>query len=120
VVLTQPIVAQAQASAASAPAKTAITRADQLPRRTYALPKLPSQLLEGPLGDLMPLADALERDLLSDMARFDIQDQATLRGFVSTRMNIVALRGDWAAMAPLATQLRALQARAQADQRPVV
>jgi hypothetical protein len=27
----------------------------------------------------MPLADALERDLLW-MARFDIQDQATLRG----------------------------------------
>jgi hypothetical protein len=108
-VLAQPIVARAQAPAASAAAKTAITRADQLPRRTYALPKLPSQLLEGPLGDLMPLADALERDLLSDMARFDIQDQATLRGFVATRMNIAALRGDWAAMAPLTTQLRALQ-----------
>jgi hypothetical protein len=107
--LVQPIAARAQAPAASAPAKTAITRADQLPRRTYALPKLPSQLLEGPLGDLMPLADALERDLLSDMARFHIQDQATLRGFVATRMNIAALRGDWAAMAPLATQLRALQ-----------
>ena len=57
----------------------------------------------------MPLADALERDLLSDMARFDIQDQATLRGFVATRMSIAALRGDWAAMAPLTTQLRALQ-----------
>ena len=103
--------AWAQASAPVA-TKTLITRADQLPRRTYTLPRLPSELLEGPPGDLMPLADALERDLLSDLARFDIQDQATLRGYVITRMNVAALRGDWSAIAPLATQLRSLQDKA--------
>jgi len=108
-VLAQPLTSRAQGAAASAPGKTPITRADQLPRRTYTLPKLPSELLEGPPADLLPLADALERDLLSDLTRFDIQDQATLRGFVATRMNIAALRGDWSAMAPLAAQLRALQ-----------
>ena len=57
----------------------------------------------------MPLADALERDILSDLARFDIQDQATLRAMVGARMNIALLRGDWAAVAPLAVQLRTLQ-----------
>jgi hypothetical protein len=108
--------APAQAQPSGVAAKTAITRADQLPRRTHALPKLPSELLEGPLTDLLPLADALERDLLADLARFDIQDQATLRGFVSTRMNIAALRGDWAAIAPLAAQLRSLQDKPGAKQ----
>lgn len=108
-VLAQPIGARAQTPAASAPTKTPITRADQLPRRTYTLPKLPSELLEGPVGDLLPLADAIERDLLSDLVRFDIRDQATMRDFVATRMNIAALRGDWAAIAPLAAQLRTLQ-----------
>jgi hypothetical protein len=101
----QPAAAQAQGAAA----RTPITRADQLPRRTYTLPRLPSELLEGPLPDLMPLAEALERDLLADMARFDIQDHATLRAMVAARLNIALLRGDWAAVAPLAAQLRALQ-----------
>jgi hypothetical protein len=93
----------------TATAKTPITRADQLPRRTHTLPRLPSELLEGPLSDLMPLADALERDIVADLARFDIQDQATLRAMLATRLNIALLRGDWAAVAPLAGQLRALQ-----------
>lgn len=107
--LAQPLDVGAQNSPAPTLARTPITRADQLPRRTYTLPRLPSELLEGPLADLLPLIDAIERDLLSDLARFDIQDQATLRGFVATRMNIAALRGDWPAIAPLAAQLRTLQ-----------
>jgi hypothetical protein len=90
-------------------AKTPITRADQLPRRTYTLPKLPSELLEGPLTDLLPLAQAIERDIVADLARFDIQDPATLRAMVATRLNIALLSGDWAAVAPLAVQLRSLQ-----------
>jgi hypothetical protein len=101
-----PTPAQAQSAAG---AKTPVTRADQLPRRTHTLSKLPSELLEAPLSDLLPLADALERDILADMARFDIQDQATLRAMLATRLNIALLRNDWAAVAPLAAQLRALQ-----------
>jgi subtilisin family serine protease len=104
--LLTPPPAQAQPAAQ---AKTPITRADQLPRRTHTLPKLPSELLEAPLSDLLPLADALERDIVVDMARFDIQDRATLRAMVAARLNIALLRNDWAAVAPLAVQLRALQ-----------
>ncbi len=104
-----PVIADAQTQPAPAAAKTPITRADQLPRRTYTLPRLPSELLEGPPADLLPLADALERDLLSDLAHFDIQDPATLRDMVAARISIAALRGDWAAIAPLAAQLRTLQ-----------
>lgn len=89
--------------------KTPITRSEQLPRRTYTLPRLPSELLDGPPQQLLLLADALERDLLDDLARFDIQDRATLRAIAATRLNIAALRNDWAGVAPLAAQLRALQ-----------
>src|SRR5262245_61413252 len=101
--------AVAQPTAAASAVKTPITRADQLPRRTHTLPKLPSELLEGPVAELLPLADAIERDMVSDLARFDIQDPATLRGMIAARMNIALLRGDWPAVAPLAVQLRALQ-----------
>jgi hypothetical protein len=101
-----PAAAQPQTTAAS---KTPITRADQLPRRTHTLPRLPSELLEGPLSELMPLADALERDIVADLARFDIQDPATLRAMAATRLNIALLRGDWAAVPPLAVHLRSLQ-----------
>jgi hypothetical protein len=104
-----PMLAAPPAHAQAAAAKTPITRADQLPRRSHTLPKLPSELLQGPLSELMPLADALERDIVADMVRFDIQDQATLRAMVSTRLNIALLRADWAAVPLLAAQLRALQ-----------
>ena len=103
--MLQPTSALAQTTAA----KTPITRADQLPRRSHTLPRLPSELLEGPLSELLPLADTLERDIVADLVRFDIQDQATLRSMVATRLNIALLRGDWPAVAPLAVQLRALQ-----------
>ncbi|HEX6240523.1 MAG TPA: hypothetical protein VFZ61_06500, partial [Polyangiales bacterium] len=107
--LTWPALQPGSARAQTTQARTPITRADQLPRRSYTLPRLPSELLEGPLSELMPLADALEHDMLADQARFEIKDQATLRAMVGTRINIALLRSDWTAVAPLAVQLRALQ-----------
>lgn len=108
--------AQAQSAGGSAPAaspgaaaRTPITRADQLPRRTYTLPKLPSELLEAPLAELLPLVRMLETDIRADLANFDIQDNATLRGIESTLAGLVMLRGDWAALPGIATRLRELQ-----------
>ncbi len=98
--------AQAQAGAA---AKTIITRAEQLPRRSYELPRLPSELLEAPLAQLLPLANAIERDIAADLAAFEIQDQATLRGLQAARMSIAMLRGDNAAVLRLAAGLREMQ-----------
>jgi len=104
-------VAQAQAGSG---AKQTITRADQLPRRSYTLPKLPSEMLEMPAAELATLLDLVEKDILTDLATYDIQDNATLRGHVSTRLSIAMLRGDWAAVPALAAQLRALQDKAGA------
>jgi hypothetical protein len=104
------VTAQAAAPVAmKATSKTAITRADQLPRRVYELPRLPSELLEGPLADLLPLAAALEKDINADLAAFDIQDNATLRSMHTARASIAMLRGDRAPQSAAAAQVRALQ-----------
>lgn len=96
-------------AAPGAQARTPVTRADQLPRRIYALPKLPSELLEAPLAELMPLADALLRDTRADLATYDIQDAATLRGVHGLLMNLAMLRGDRAEVAAQAARMRELQ-----------
>jgi len=107
--LTQvPAAAQAQAASA-AQAKTPITRADQLPRRTYTLPKLPSELYEGPMADLQPLADALLRDTKADLAAYDIQDAATMRGVHGLLLSLAMMRGDLAEVKTQAAAMRALQ-----------
>jgi subtilisin family serine protease len=100
--------AHAQAQPA-ATAKQKITSADQLPRRTYTLPKVPSELVGGPLPDLMPLAEQLDKDLAADIAAFDIEDKATLRGMLSSRSTIAMLRGQWAEVPKFMAQVRDLQ-----------
>jgi hypothetical protein len=99
----------APAAASAAASRTVVTRADQLPRRTYALPKLPSELLEAPLADLMPLAQALERDARADLAAFEIRDDAALRAMHGLLMNVAMLRADRAGVAREAARLRELQ-----------
>jgi subtilisin family serine protease len=103
----------AQATPAAPPAapaaKQPITSADQLPRRTVTLAKLPSELLEGPLADVLALATALERQTLSDLATYDIRDAATLRGLHGYLLAVAQLRGDWKAAAVQSARLRELQ-----------
>jgi len=103
-----PAAAQSQAAPA-AQAKTPITRADQLPRRTYTLPRLPSELYEGPMADLQPLADALLRDTKADLAAYDIQDAATMRGIHGLLLSLAMMRGDLAEVKTQAAAMRTLQ-----------
>jgi hypothetical protein len=94
---------------AQAGAKQKITSAEQLPRRTYTLPKLPSELVAGPLAQLMPLAEQLDKDVATDLAAFDIEEKATHRGLIAIRSNIALLRGQWAQVPSYAQQVRTLQ-----------
>jgi subtilisin family serine protease len=89
-----------------------ITRADQLPRRSHTLDRLPSELLLAPLDDLKPLGAQLEAGLLADLAAFDIQDGATLRARCSSLAALAQLRGDWAAVPGWTAQARALHDKA--------
>ena len=106
-----PVAATAQATPSSPPsaAKKVITRAEDLPRREYALPKLPSELVEGPAAELVPLADRLDADIVADLAAFDIQDAATLRSMLTTRMQVAMLKGEWASVTGFASEVRRLQ-----------
>lgn len=97
------------APAPVAQAKTVVTRADQLPRRTYTLPKLPSELLEAPIAELTPLADAVLRDLRTDLAAYDIQDAATMRSIHGLFLSLAMMRGDLPEVKAQAARIRALQ-----------
>jgi hypothetical protein len=106
-----PLATQAQVTPAIAPAtaKKVITRAEDLPRREYALPTLPSALVEGPLAELVPLADRRDADVVADLAAFDIQDASTMRSLLTTRMQVAMLKGEWSRVGTFASDVRRLQ-----------
>jgi subtilisin family serine protease len=89
--------------------RQAITSAEQLPRRTVKLDKLPSQYLAAPKAEVQALADALEKNLRDDLARFDIQDQATQREYYGALLTLAQFKGDWKAVPELVEKLKSLQ-----------
>jgi subtilisin family serine protease len=108
-----PPLAQAQGAQGNAAPATAarqvITSAEQLPRRTVKLEKLPSQYLDAPRAEVLALADALEKNLREDLQKFDIQDAATLRSYYGALLTLAQFKGDWAAVPALVERLKALQ-----------
>jgi len=96
-------------SPATAGQRQLVTRAEQLPRHTHTLSKLPSEMLVAPLAELRPLGAKLEAELLADLAAYDIQDTPTLREFYSALATLAQLRGDWAAVPGWTARARALQ-----------
>ena len=94
---------------AAAGARQVITSAEQLPRRTVKLDKLPSQYLDAPRAEVLTLADALEKNLREDLQKFDIQDAATLRSYFGALLTLAQFKGDWAAVPALVERLKALQ-----------
>lgn len=94
---------------AAAGARQVITSAEQLPRRTVKLDKLPSQYLDAPRAEVQALADALEKNLREDLQKFDIQDAATLRSYFGALLTLAQFKGDWAAVPALVERLKALQ-----------
>ena len=115
---THPFVLLATASAwtlatpslsGAGPERQVITSAEQLPRRVVQLPKLPSYYLDAPKAEVQALADALERDLRGDLARFDIRDAATLREYQRSLLGLAQFRGDWSAVPALVEELKRLQ-----------
>ncbi|MDX2220002.1 MAG: S8 family serine peptidase [Burkholderiales bacterium] len=94
---------------AAAPAKKVITNSDQLPRRTYTLDKLPSELLQAPTSELASLIAQLDKDVAADLAAYDIQDRATRTAMMSMRAAMAMLRGDHALAIELTEAVRAQQ-----------
>ena len=101
--------AHSQTAPAPSAQRQVITSAEQLPRRLVKLDKLPSQYLDAPRAEVQALADALEKNLRDDLAKFDIQDAATLRGYYGALLALVQFRRDWAAVPALVERLKSLQ-----------
>lgn len=109
--LPRPALAQPAAPVPQAAAGTreVVTTADQLPRRTVRLDKLPSQYLDAPRAELQTMADALERNLRADLERYEIRDASTLRGYHGMLLLLAQFKGDWAAVPAAVETLRHLQ-----------
>ena len=74
--------------------KVKITRADELPRRTVQLQGKALDLLndEAQLGRL---ADEALKNVLEDLAKYDIQDKSTLAGYYGTLSQLYVFKGDY-------------------------
>lgn len=92
--------------------KTVITSADQLPRRNYLLPKLPSELLEAPKSELDALVEALDLDIANDLLTLDIQDRPARTAMLLARAQFAIHRGDLRGAQKFLREARAQQEKA--------
>jgi len=99
----------AAAQAPSAPTRQVVTSAEQLPRRTVKLDRLPSEYLGASKAEVQALADLLERNSRADLDALDIRDAATQRAYLGSLLTLAQFKGDWAAVPGLVAQLKALQ-----------
>ena len=73
--------------------RTVITRLSDLPTYSYPMPVKPSELVRDTAA-VRALAEAIEKDIRSDLARFDIQDVTAVRRMHGTLLTIAMLKGD--------------------------
>ena len=81
------------AAQGAAEGKTTITRLSDLPTYTYTLPAKPSVMVRDPAA-VTSLAEAIEKDIRSDLATYDIQDVTAVRRMHGSLLTIAMLRGD--------------------------
>ncbi|HSG88509.1 MAG TPA: S8 family serine peptidase, partial [Pseudomonadales bacterium] len=85
--------APALADAPAAQGKTVITRLSDLPTYTYPMPAKPSVMVRDPAA-VRALAEAIEKDIRADLAKFDIQDVTAVRRMHGTLLTIAMIKGD--------------------------
>ena len=83
-----------------------VTSADQLPRRAYAIPKLPSEMLSAPKSELDAVLDALDRDAAHDLETLDIRDRAARASLLNARTQVAIHRGRFAEAQAFIRQIR--------------
>jgi hypothetical protein len=81
------------AAPSAAEGKTVITRLSDLPTHNYALSAKPSVMVKDPAA-VRALAEAIEKDILADLAAYDIQDVTAVRRMHGTLLTIAVLKGD--------------------------
>lgn len=95
-------------NAADTPAKKTVEKADDLPRHTYALPKAPSAVVQDEAA-ITALAAAVKKNILADLAAYDIKDRTALQRYKGTLLTLALLERDIPTARALITELRALE-----------
>ncbi len=103
-----PPVPEASAPANPAPAKIAIDSLDDLPTHTYPLTGTVAELLADPVA-MGALEEAYRKDLESDLATYDITDEATLRTKYGSLVTLDMLAGDDAEALENLDRIKALE-----------
>lgn len=95
-------------TATDTPVKKVVEKADDLPRHTYALPKPPSAVVQDDVA-ITALAAAVKKNILADLAAYDIKDRTALQRYKGTLLTLALLERDLPAARALITELRALE-----------
>lgn len=86
--------------------RTVVRTQDELPRHRYMLPTSSASALLDDDQAFAKFANEVERDLRAILARYEIEDPATLRRLYAGLANIAVFRGDHATLRELAPKLR--------------
>ncbi|HYO77177.1 MAG TPA: hypothetical protein VE010_11995, partial [Thermoanaerobaculia bacterium] len=98
------------AAHAETPKKTVISKADELPRRSYKIEGTAAQLLED-RKQLDRLSSELIQNLEADLARYDIRDDATLKGYYSALHVLYMRNGDYDKAVALVAKMREAESK---------
>lgn len=90
--------------------KIAVKSLDDLPRHTYKIPGSVSELLKSD-EQFAALAKSVRADLEADLAKYDIQDPATLQRLRNVLVNLDLLEGHYDAVLKGVAVLRDLEAK---------
>ncbi len=92
--------------------KPVIIRKDDLPRHTYQLDlKVTDLYLPENRTVLLGLANAVETDILADLATYDIQDDKTVQEYYAVLGSVALLEERWQDYLDLLTKQRALETK---------
>ncbi len=92
-------------------AKTVVTDETQLPRFSYPMPSAPSAFLTASDAAFAPFLASVEADVDKTLATYDIEDKATLRDYLATRLAAAMLKDDAAGVRATVAALRAAETK---------
>jgi len=96
-------------AAETAPTRIPVKSQDDLPRFTYPVAGTATELLTADDATFAAFLAKVEADVRGVLAKYDIQDHATLRSLLGELESIQMLKGDYAGAAASLDQIRALE-----------
>jgi hypothetical protein len=104
---------EAATDAATAADRIVVTSLDQLPQHTYPIEGTASELFADREA-FVGFAAAVGRDVEADLARYELDDASTLKGWYGTLANVAMLEGRWDDALDYMRRSRALEVKEDA------